>query len=72
MLFLFLNRYLRTIIIIIIIIISDIEVGLQPIQYAVMENETFPVCAELTDGSLEVNVYVGLEILNGTSRVISM
>ena len=51
---------------------SDIEVGLQTIPYALMENETLSVCAEVTHGFLERDVFVHLEILNGTSRIISM
>lgn len=33
----------------------------------VMENEAFTVCAELTSGYLERDVYVGLEALNSTA-----
>ena len=39
-----------------------IEVGLQLMTSTVSENQTFPLCAELTDGILERNVNIPLQV----------
>ena len=44
-----------------------VTVGLQPLTSNVQENETFLVCAELTSGSLERDVFIGLEAENSTA-----
>lgn len=46
---------------------SVVEVGLLPLNSTVSENETFPVCVELTAGSLERNVTVPLLVGDGSA-----
>ena len=46
-------------------------VGLQPLTSSVQENETFLVCAELTSGSLERDVFIGLEAENSSATGMS-
>ena len=44
-----------------------VTVGLQPLTSNPRERDTFFVCAEITSGSLERNVVVGLEAENNTA-----
>lgn len=46
-----------------------VTVGLQMPQSAVLENEDFMVCAELTSGYLQREVFVCLEADNSTSAM---
>ena len=46
----------------------DITISLRPLSVPVREGETFPVCAELTLGSLERSINVILEAVNNTAR----
>ena len=46
---------------------SVVEVGLLPLNSTVSENETFPVCVELTAGSLERNITISLLVGNGSA-----
>ena len=41
--------------------------GLQTSDLTVMENETFLVCVEITDGSLEHDVFIGLAAENSSN-----
>ena len=47
--------------------VSVVEVGLLPLNSTVSENETFPVCVELTAGSLERNITVSLLAGDGSA-----
>lgn len=44
-----------------------VTIGLQPLNFSPQERDTLLVCAELTSGSLERNVVVGLEAENDTA-----
>ena len=46
---------------------SVVEVGLLPLNSTASENETFPVCVELTSGSLERNITVPLLVGDGSA-----
>ena len=41
--------------------------GLQAADLTVMENETFSVCVEITEGSLERSVFIGLVTENSSN-----
>ena len=45
----------------------DVEVGLLPLNRSVTENETFPVCVEITAGTLGCNITVPLEVQEGSA-----
>ena len=45
-----------------------ITVGLQSKNLTVRENETFPVCVEITAGSLDCEAYIGLEVQNSSTK----
>ena len=45
----------------------DVEVGLLPLNRSVTENETFPVCVEITAGILGCNITVPLEVEEGSA-----
>ena len=46
-------------------------VGLRPLHVpTVRESETLPVCAELISGSLERNIIVTVEAINGSAKGI--
>ena len=44
-----------------------VTVGLQPLTSNPREHDTFLVCAEITSGSLERNIVIGLEAENNTA-----
>ena len=47
--------------------IVDVEVGLLPLNGSVSENDTVPVCVEITAGTLGCNITVPLEIQEGSA-----
>ena len=47
-----------------------VEVGLLPLNSTVMENETFPVCVELTAGALERSITIPLIVEPGSASGI--
>ena len=49
------------------LIFTVVLLGLQAADLTVMENETFSVCVEITEGSLERNVSIGLVAENSSS-----
>ena len=50
-----------------ICILTDVEVGLLPLNGSVSENETFQICAEITAGLLGCNITVPLVVEEGTA-----
>ena len=48
---------------------TDVEVGLLPLNRSVTENETFPICVQITAGVLGCNITVPLEVLGGNSTL---
>ena len=46
-----------------------VAVGLQPVTTSVGENETFQVCASLSNGSLERDVYIGIAAENSSTAI---
>lgn len=53
--------------IIILHLTAAVTVGLQPIGFIPEEGATLSVCSELTSGSLERDILVGLEAQNNTA-----
>ena len=48
-------------------ILTDMEVGLVPLNRSVSENETFQICAEITAGLLGCNITVPLVVEEGSA-----
>lgn len=44
-----------------------VDIGLIPLNYSVSENETFPVCVAITNGTLGCNLTVYLGVESGTA-----
>ena len=52
------------------LLLTVAEVGLVPLNRSVAENETFPVCAQITVGLLGCNISVPLDVtVQGNSTI---